>query len=363
MDDVGENQITIKDQIKKFALKSLIGYQTVLVYGLGYRLGIFDYLYKKGKKLEEINRISELNFSVDELSKELGLDFRYIDGWLHMGLECGLFEIDQSSKKTFKPVIFVYDILINRDNMFFIGGTLMGFYLSSLIQDIWFNNFKTGKLVNILTMPSEMIQIGQNICTTSGIRTEELFSTKFKDKKRALRQGGSILEVGCGYGYNLAIWAKKYKKAKIIGIDIDPKGLKQAKQMVEENNWNDRIQILEIKINEFANFYKEQFDLIMLNHVLHEINPDEIYRQQVLNDLYGLLKVDGILIVGEHIIPSIYEPKKEFNFFEIWHKWYETPANSVFYNEETFKALINKTLFEKADLIKERGDYFWALKK
>ena len=51
-----KNEVTVKEQIKKFAIKSMYGFQTVLVFGIGRKLGIFDYLHEKGKssKSEEI---------------------------------------------------------------------------------------------------------------------------------------------------------------------------------------------------------------------------------------------------------------------------------------------------------------------
>ncbi|MFW9829409.1 MAG: hypothetical protein ACFFEY_17680, partial [Candidatus Thorarchaeota archaeon] len=47
-----DSEPTVRDQLKKFILKSALGFQTVLLYDLGTELGIFNYLYEKGKLLE-----------------------------------------------------------------------------------------------------------------------------------------------------------------------------------------------------------------------------------------------------------------------------------------------------------------------
>jgi len=39
-----KSEISIGDQMKKFALESITGFQTVLLFGVGKRLGIFNYL-------------------------------------------------------------------------------------------------------------------------------------------------------------------------------------------------------------------------------------------------------------------------------------------------------------------------------
>ena len=40
-----EEEVLLKEQMKKLAIANMIGFQTVLVFGIGMRLGIFDYLY------------------------------------------------------------------------------------------------------------------------------------------------------------------------------------------------------------------------------------------------------------------------------------------------------------------------------
>ncbi len=68
-----ESQVTIMDQMKKFAIRSLYGFQTVIVYGMGVRLGIFDYLFAKGKAAGEVETVS---LTLDELAQEIDLDVR-----------------------------------------------------------------------------------------------------------------------------------------------------------------------------------------------------------------------------------------------------------------------------------------------
>jgi len=46
-----EKEVTISEQMKKFLIKGFYGFNTILLYGLGRRLGIFDYLYERAKNL------------------------------------------------------------------------------------------------------------------------------------------------------------------------------------------------------------------------------------------------------------------------------------------------------------------------
>lgn len=357
---------TVRDQLKKFILKGALGFQTVLVYYLGTKLGIFDHLYEKGKALSVSGEVNSITFTLDELAQKLQLNHRYLDAWLHMASICGVFEIDESCDKCLKTAPHVYGILVNRESMFYMGGTLNLFYIGSKIQERMEEGFKTGELMPFIEGYQEFPEdnrLAQSGTASTVPQIEGLFSKHFKDHKRVLRKGGLLLEAGCGYGYNLEFWARKYKKAEIVGIDIDPLGIAYIKELVAKNNWNNRVEVLHIPIDEYVALNKNKFDVAMLNQVLHEMDPDENYRRGVLEDLYTTLKEGGLLIVVEHMIPSLFTPTDRFMFFEVWHKYLEVGLTSKCYDEKEFQEFIATTSFKKAEFIREKGDYFWALRK
>ncbi|MFX1316104.1 MAG: class I SAM-dependent methyltransferase [Promethearchaeota archaeon] len=357
-----ESEISIRDQIKKFAINGLYGFNTIILIGMGRRLGIFNYLYEKAKQTTGSTKNTVVTFTPIELSEKLNLDLKYLDGWLHLALECGIIEIANSGKKILKTAPYVYDLLIDRKNDSYIGGTLGAFYYMAPAQDILIENFKAGKIWSLYNLPGDVMKDLQERGARFGTLVERLFAKKYEDFCKILLKQGIILEVGCGYGFNLETWAKKYKNARFVGIDIDPTGLVHAKELIERNNWNERIEIFETTIDEFAHSFKEKFDLIILNQVLHEMNTEESYRKNVFKYLYSLLKDDGILLVGESMIPDTFAPKKQFQLFNITHKFTEIGA-SLFYNEKSFKEFIDSTPFTKAEFIKEGGDSCWVVRK
>lgn len=358
-----ENEVTIKEQIKKFLIKSMYGYQTVLILGAGRKLGILDYLHEKGKSSTREEKISTITFTPEEITENLKLSPNYLDSWLHMALECGIFELDDSCERCLKSAPHVYDLLIDRDHMFYLGDIIACFYIETLHQDVFLENFKTGNIENILDYPAEDYKDGQTMSARWGVIIERLFSKHMKDFKKRLQNQGFFLEVGCGYGLNLEAWATKYKRARIVGIDIDPSGIADAKKLIQKKHWEDRVELIETSVSDYAKANKKKFDIIMLNHVLHEMDPDENYRKQVIEDIYTMLKDDGLFIVGESMIPDLFTPRKEFQLFEIMHKLLEVGIGSRFYDENGFKALIDSTSFKNAELIKEKAEYFWAITK
>lgn len=355
-------EISIKDQIKKFAINSLYGFNTIILIGMGRKLGIFDYLYEKTKSVSNVNKSIVVKFTLDELAEKLNLDVNYLDAWLHLALECGLFEIDDLNKKSLKTAPFVYELLIDHDHISYIGGTLGAFYNIAPAQEIMLKNFKTGKAMDLLNLPGNVVKDLQERSRRFGKLIEKLFSKSFTDFCDNLHKQGSVLEVGCGYGFNIETWAKKYGKAQFVGIDIEPNGIEFAQKLVDQNKWNERIKILKNSTNKYAHTTKDKFDLIILNQVLHEMNPDENYRRQLFKDLYLLLNDKGILLVGESMVPETFAPKEPFKLFDITHKFSEA-GSARFYNEKTFKTFIDSTPFTKAEFIKEGGTKFWAIRK
>ena len=158
------------------------------------------------------------------------------------------------------------------------------------------------------------------------------------------------------------MWAKKYERAQFVGIDINPVAIDFAKKIVKKNNWNDRVEIFEIPINEYAKKSSKKFDLITLNQVLHEMDHDVKYRLNIFNHLYSLLKDDGILLVGESMIPDTFAPRQKLLLFDVLHKFLEARFAN-FYNEKSFKEFIDSTHFTRAEFIKEAGNSIWVIRK
>jgi len=355
-------EVSMKDQMKKFLIKSLYGFLTVLMFGLGRRTGILDYLLEKAKKQSNTDTISSITFTIEEISENLNLERSYVDAWAHTALECGILEIDDSCERCLRTAPYVYELLINRNQPAYIGDPLGAFYYLAPYQELFLDAFKKDGVVPNFEFTDEVIHDINRMSARFGTLIERIFSNNYKDFCEKLHNEGIVLAAGSGYGYNLQIWAKKYDKARFVGIDIDPEAISFAKKMVEENNWSDRIEIYEIQINDYAKETGIKFDLILLNQVLHEMDHDINYRLSVFNSLHSLLKEDGILLVGESMIPDTFAPSQKLLLFDVLHKFLEARF-ADFYNEKTFREFIDSTLFTRTEFIKEAGNSIWVIRK
>jgi len=358
-----KDDLTLDAQLKKFAIKSFRGFNSVLVFGLGRRLGIFDYLANQKEKGKKVDGSTIISFNFDDIVKDLNLDPSYFDGWLHMTMESGIFELEKSCERCFKTAPFIFEIMIDRNSGFYIGNLIAWIYYNALFQDEIYKRFHSGKTLTLGDLPPEWTDDFQKMAGQQGTSLERIFAANFKDYKKKLRKEGKILEIGCGFGYHIKGWANLYKNVKIVGIDIDQTVVNYAKELVEKNQLSNRVKIIKTSVGDFAKNHPNEYDIILMNQVLHEIQGDDSNRKLVIDNLYFMLKNGGKLLIGESMIPSIFTPKQNFLFYEIVHKWFEILFGSRFYDEEQFRKFISTTSFTKVNIFRRGTDYLWVLEK
>ncbi|MEM1136747.1 MAG: class I SAM-dependent methyltransferase [Bacteroidota bacterium] len=115
----------------------------------------------------------------------------------------------------------------------------------------------------------------------------------------------SIMEVGCGTGYNLVKLHKFYPKAQLVGIDVSAEMLHIAKKNTAKAKAN--IALIQeaygdntLKVN--------KFDAIIFSYSLSMINPAW---EELINHALGNLKRGGVLAVTDF-------HNSRFDFFKNW---------------------------------------------
>jgi len=129
------------------------------------------------------------------------------------------------------------------------------------------------------------------------------------------------LEIGCGRGVGLLLINQYLDCDKIIGLDVDPDMIKNAKEFLSQPpKWakNIRTDNIELFNNNATNlnFLDQNFDAVFLFGVLHHI----LEWKKVISEIYRILKLGGILsFVEEILIPKYFSnihSSKESNYFK-----------------------------------------------
>lgn len=127
-------------------------------------------------------------------------------------------------------------------------------------------------------------------------RLYPLIEVFLRPQKRALIHrvncllAGNLLEIGVGDGAHLHL----YRNHHITGIDTSEGMLKVATERKIKN-------VLLIRMDgEALLFQQEQFDYIVLSHVIAVVNNPE----QLFNEVFRVLKPNGRVFILNHFTPN-----------------------------------------------------------
>ncbi len=101
----------------------------------------------------------------------------------------------------------------------------------------------------------------------------------------------TILEVGCGTGYNLKKLSKRFPSSKILGMDVSKDMLEIAQKKTAKNT---TIQLIESSYGNNSNMLEEQPDVILFSYILTMVNPDF---SKMITQAYNDLKPGGYIAV------------------------------------------------------------------
>ena len=113
--------------------------------------------------------------------------------------------------------------------------------------------------------------------------------------------GDRVLDIGCGTGTLAVMMA--IKGARVDGFDLSKSMLAVAKQKVNSAGMERNITLMILDVADMATAFRSQsYDRVVSNLVFSELSKDEqIY---VLQESKRLLKDQGLLIIGDEIIPQ-----------------------------------------------------------
>jgi tRNA1Val (adenine37-N6)-methyltransferase len=158
----------------------------------------------------------------------------------------------------------------------------------------------------------------------------------------------AILDIGSGCGVIALMLAQK-TEAKIIGIDIDEKSVKEAQNNAENSPWGDKVQFIHEKVQDFAQKTTQKFELIVSNPPFFENSlkspdnsrniarhNDTLSLQELIDAVDILLSINGRFGV---ILPT--EPAEKLENLALEKKIYATKKSYVY---STSKKMANRIL-------------------
>ncbi|PDT47087.1 class I SAM-dependent methyltransferase [Sinorhizobium fredii] len=154
-----------------------------------------------------------------------------------------------------------------------------------------------------------------------------LFGRDTLIRELSVPSGGSVLEVGCGTGRNLAMIGDLYPDARLFGLDISAEMLATAKAKLRRLGRTDaNLRIADATNFTAASFGENGFDRIVISYALSMI-PDW---QKAIDAAIGALNPGGSLHIADFGQQEGW-PGGFRRFLQTWLKrFHVTPRESLF---------------------------------
>ncbi|MFC1816321.1 class I SAM-dependent methyltransferase [Thermodesulfobacteriota bacterium] len=129
---------------------------------------------------------------------------------------------------------------------------------------------------------------------------QQKIEIKWLKKKRPLKVGATVLEIGCGRGAGAKLIFQAFQPAKLHAQDLDIEMIQKAKQYLSAGDSN----IISLSVGNSVQipFKDRSMDAVFAFGVLHHV-PDW---QAALSEIERVLKPGGVFFI-EDLYPSLYQ--------------------------------------------------------
>lgn len=159
-------------------------------------------------------------------------------------------------------------------------------------------------------------------------KKDELSVRALNDVKKILKykKSGRILDIGCSYGFYLAVF-KKYG-FKTFGIDITPRAIEYARDSLHLNVYK----------GDFMNYnFNKKFNVVTVYDLIEHL-PDPI---KLMKRIKNILNKNGLIVVQTPNIDSLISKITGNKWF-----WLLAPQHLFLYSVGSIKRLLESNGFE-----------------
>jgi 2-polyprenyl-3-methyl-5-hydroxy-6-metoxy-1,4-benzoquinol methylase len=273
-----------KDKVRAFADKvyaDTAGAMTVGMAYIGTKTGLFRAMAGQGPmSLEDVVQIS-------------GLQPRYVEEWLKGMVSAGYLAYDPSAESFELPEEHAY-LLASEGSDHFMGGLFLFAPVLLSVAPKVAQAFRNGGGVRLDELGAAGVEALDWLnCGQYEQRFTAQWLAALPDMVERLKQGGRVLDVGCGSGRISMAIAKAFPRSEVIGLDPDRASVERARTAAADAQAGPNLSFLAATTHEIDE--SGAFDLITACDCLHDFAAPHA----TLSEMRSLLKPDGVLFVIE----------------------------------------------------------------
>ena len=281
-------EITLDEQSAKLEAYEK-GFLAVHLVNTGVVLGLFE-------KLSAF----EGGIRPDALASELGLHEPYVRVWCQTAYHFEILDCTEDGRFRLAP--HTSTLLTDTENPYYFGNRAR-FMVSHIAEDLKRHPafYRSGDSYFYDAH-------GQEFSKDARALTKHIVPLAYKfmiipsvpGLKERLDAGMKVLDVGCGGGFLMIQLAKDFPDCKFVGVEVDRFAVEDAQRHIEESGVEDRASAL---LADAASIdYDQEFDLVNMAVVLHEIRPHT--RRRAIANCYKALKYSGEMVILDFAYPE-----------------------------------------------------------
>jgi SAM-dependent methyltransferase len=271
---------------------SVLGTLDVLTVHIGDQFGLYDLLHRDGP------------LGVDEVAQRSGMHPRYAREWLEQQTVAGLIDVDDPGLDAAARRYSLSDehaaVLSDPESLSFFTPFARMVAAAAVQLPALQNAYRSGGGVGWQTYGPLMrtAQAEANRPLYLGpLGTEWL--PALPAVHRALGEGGTVADVGCGEGWSSIGIALAYPAARVDGFDVDSASIEAARDHVAALGLRDRVSF-HLVDGASASTEAGGYDLVTAFECIHDM-PDPV---SVLDNARRLVRDGGTVMVMDERVPE-----------------------------------------------------------
>lgn len=282
------------DELADHLFTSVLGTLDVLTVHIGDQFGLYGLLHRSGP------------LGVDEVAQRSGMHPRYAREWLEQQTVAGLIDVDDPALDAETRRYSLSDehaaVLSDPDSLSFFTPFARMVAAAAVQLPALHDAYRSGGGVGWETY-------GPLMRTAQSEANRPLYLGPLGSEwlpvltavHRALGDGGTVADIGCGEGWSSIGMALAYPSARVDGFDVDPASIDAARQHAASHGLGERVSF-HLVDGATAEAETDAYDLVTAFECIHDM-PDPV---SVLVNARRLVSDGGTVMVMDERVPQAF---------------------------------------------------------